>query len=292
VIYTTYDSFETEEDSAYVNGNQVDDADILRRWVIDELGEREQCPYCTAKFVFADNARDADQDTGRCSTLAVCDTCGFWQWNHNVWFPRGASWSAYMAKVREFDAVPSHCQTEIAQSIRRNPMLLHSMSPKLLEQHVAAVLKANYADSEAIHVGQSHDGGVDVLFVDAGGTQSLVQVKRRTNPDASEGVVTVRNLLGVMAPRRVLKGIIVSTADHFTYEAYATVAEAKAAGYEVSLVDKGKLLRMLPPLIPKRPWRKAVRELAPNLSSLFSRQLQAQGVTLNPESRRIVDLFL
>jgi hypothetical protein len=80
----------------------------------------------------------------------------------------------------------------------------------------------------------------DVLFVDAG-VKCLIQVKRREDPAFAEGVAGIRNLLGTMILEDALRGIIVSTADHFTYCAYDAVGRANERGMQIDLVDRGKL---------------------------------------------------
>jgi hypothetical protein len=82
------------------------------------------------------------------------------------------------------------------------------------------------------------------------GKKWVVQVKRRTTA-AGESVETVRSLLGVMYGDLKLRGIVVSTADHFTHWADKL---AKKNGV-VELVDRGKLDLMLSPLLPEAPWR-------------------------------------
>jgi hypothetical protein len=50
------------------------------------------------------------------------------------------------------------------------------------------------------------------------------------------------------------RGIIVTTSDSFSYRARQECAGVKDKGYEVQLIDKGILDRMLGPIVPKHPW--------------------------------------
>ena len=61
-------------------------------------------------------------------------------------------------------------------------------------------------------LGRPRDGGVDVLLIDAEKEEWLIQVKRRKSQNSTEGVNTIRNILGVMTVKDVYKGIVVSTA--------------------------------------------------------------------------------
>jgi hypothetical protein len=53
----------------------------------------------------------------------------------------------------------------------------------------------------------------------------------------------------------VCHGIVVSTADHFTYRAYQAANRATEIGMTVKLIDKGILDRMLEVVLPDvLPW--------------------------------------
>jgi restriction endonuclease Mrr len=148
--------------------------------------------------------------------------------------------------------------------------LWHSIRPGNLERLVTEIFRANHARSEVFHVGRPVDGGVDVVFVDSGRRQWLIQVKRRGCDSASEGVETIRNLLGTVLLHGAVRGIVVSTADHFTYQAYRAQSRAEQIGYQIHLVDKGKLHRMLDPLLPDRPWLRFIREEHPQWRDYFA----------------------
>ena len=61
--------------------------------------------------------------------------------------------------------------------------------------------------------------------------------------------------------KRSLKGIVVSTADHFSYRAFEAVGRAKELGCEIRLVDKGILNRMCSSLLLlDRPWLSFFRD--------------------------------
>ncbi|MBD2580163.1 restriction endonuclease [Oscillatoria sp. FACHB-1406] len=129
------------------------------------------------------------------------------------------------------------------------------MNPYRLETLVADIFKANHSHAEVIHVGKPHDGGVDVFFVDADQKQWLIQVKRREKANSTEPVETIRNLLGTMLLEGACHGIVVSTADRFSYQAYQAVNRAEEVGMTVKLIDRGILNRMLEAVLPNVfPW--------------------------------------
>lgn len=150
---------------------------------------------------------------------------------------------------------PECCSNELAQYLRRNPAYWHKITPKQLEKLVTEVFKANYDDAEAIHVGRPFDRGIDVVFIESSGTRWLIQVKRRERPVPSEGFATLQSILGALALDGARHGIVVSTADSFSFHARRGRQLAEQQGFLVDFVDKGVLNRMITPLLPRIPWR-------------------------------------
>jgi hypothetical protein len=140
---------------------------------------------------------------------------------------------------------------------------------------VADIFRANHASSEVIHVGKPDDGGVDVILIDSANEQWLAQVKRRERQDSSEGVSTIRNLIGTMVLEGAKRGIVVSTADHFTLRARQAAKKLKKQGFYIELIDKGILNRMLDPILPDRPWLSIVRAHDPEIADRLSLQVSS-----------------
>jgi HJR/Mrr/RecB family endonuclease len=143
---------------------------------------------------------------------------------------------------------------EVAVWLRRTPAGWYTINTRRFEQLDADVFRRNYSAAEVTHVGRPDDGGVDVLLVEADGRQWLIQAKRRESPDTSEGISTVRNLLGAMVLEDARYGVVVSTADHFSYRARQAVGRAHERGMVLRLIDKRAFDRLLDPLLPDRPW--------------------------------------
>ena len=285
---------ENSGESMVLNGFDVADAEkqeLIHEWLYSSSRARDGgCPGCGSPLHWADKdglaTVDGEPPHYHSIYAAECHYCTFWNLSMaegdknddclNPWSP--SAW--YISKVREFDSIPEHCHAEMAQHLRRHPSLWHSMSPERLEKLVAAVYKANYCDAEVLHVGRPSDGGVDVVFVDSGSKQWLIQVKRRENPASSEEVSTLRNLLGAMVLRDSRYGIVVSTADHFTYQALRAKGRAHEVGYEVSLVDRGKLARMIDPLLPDREWLSIIYQYLPEWVSYFKSRIESRNQLL------------
>jgi len=194
----------------------------------------------------------------RCFRLANCPNCCAWQ------FSAGESTNKCMdapktviaeSVARTFETpIPEGCAGEVAQWLRRDPSIWHTMSPSDMERFVAAVFRANYRCAEVTHVGKPGDLGIDVLYVDAGGEDWLIQVKRREHADAVEGFDTLQRLLGTLTLEGKIRGIIVTTASRLSRHLLKQKKRAESRGYTIKLLDRGRLNRMLSPLLPTRPW--------------------------------------
>lgn len=150
--------------------------------------------------------------------------------------------------------VPQGCSEELAQHLRRNPSLWHCLEPARLETLVRDIWKANHRHCEVKHVGGPGDLGVDVLFVDDNERRWLIQVKRRSKANKAEGFSTLQSILGTLALQGERYGIIVSTADYFSYQAKREAENAAKQGFTIKLLDKGILDRMVGALLPRAPW--------------------------------------
>jgi HJR/Mrr/RecB family endonuclease len=239
----------------------------IRRRPLDTLPLiRRRCPYCRADLRVLERverpfSEDEDIDVETLGALELCPGCRYWRWHFvdSQFMARGGefvhNYVSYVSKEREFaEVLPDGCASELAQWIRRKQQLWHLMSPRRLERLVADVFRANHADAEVSHVGRPADGGVDVVMVEASGNTWLIQVKRRQRPGSTEGVSTIRNLLGTMILNGARHGVVVSTADHFSTHALAAVGRARECGMIVRLVNRVMLDRLIEPLMPYDPW--------------------------------------
>jgi hypothetical protein len=76
-----------------------------------------------------------------------------------------------------------------------------------------------------------------------------------------------------MVLEEVVRGIVVSTADHFTLRAHQAAKKIEKQGLHLKLVDRGILDRMLEPLLPDRPWLQIVRSHNPEMADLLASQV-------------------
>jgi HJR/Mrr/RecB family endonuclease len=246
----------------------------LGREVTEQLRfAKTTCPFCGTRtdivdrFEHAEEEADPDYEVEARASFEVCRRCFYWRWHFldQEFMLRGGEYcyeyKSYASKLQEFaPSIPEACSVEIAQWLRRRPSYWDDLDPSRLERFIADVYRANYADAEVTHIGRTADGGVDVVMVRASGDRWLIQVKRRrkTSRRKGEGVETLRNLLGAMTLQNARIGAIVSTADHFTYDALRSARRAHEVGYLVHLVDRALLDEMVGSLLPIEPWRQVL----------------------------------
>ena len=276
-----YDRFEIRGDEEYVLYDDAyhagEDEETICK---NPLQDIENCSYCSTALIKIEN-ETLQESMHRDYCLWYCDYCRFWQARiysaFQACMPPPDNW-AYISKLREFDTnLPEGCSEELALYIRRYPNFLHSCDPKGFEKFVAEVFRANYTNAEVLHVGKPSDGGIDVLLIEARGDQSLIQVKRRESQKRSEGVSTIRDILGAMVVKGVYIGIVVSTVERFSSQAEQAVAKAKKRGMTVHLVDKGIFNKMLDPILPDRPWLGPVSEVDEEIAKYLSDQIPSDN---------------
>jgi hypothetical protein len=265
--------------SKYPEFNALKKVDNFMTVTLEDLPSvRSRCPFC-AQILNVRNEmyddpyseeRDWEEvDICSKSRLEYCNTCGFWQFHElrsrildNRWFVRHAHiLTTTVSKVRTFDEVPGDALYEISQWFTRHPGLYQSVNPSYLEKLVGTIFAASGHYSEVNHVGRPDDGGVDLVLIKNDKSTWLVQVKRRESPDSSEPVQTVRNLLGAMVLNDSRAGIVVSTADHFTYRAREATQKADRFGYRIDLIDRHLLDQMLSQALLHAPWRKVIASI-------------------------------
>jgi hypothetical protein len=263
---------------------------VYEERVWTSFNELRSCPFCTAAL---SHVRVTDSyDFGRFfrkGLLAACGNCRFWFWNWDALNDEVLEKTLAVSYLRGFDGnFPEVCAGELGQHLRRNPQLYHSLEPRKLEELVAAVFRSNYRDSEVVHVGKPLDGGFDVLFIDSESSQWLIQVKRRESPDAAEPVKTLRELVGAMVESSTLKGVVVTTADHFSVWAERYAQNVARVGFTIDLIDRGKLDRMVSAVLPVEPWMASIISvIEPGVAAAMNAEVTVQEHQGQSETREL-----
>lgn len=196
------------------------------------------CPYCTGKLI-SEHVIDPEE------FLLVCPNC---TWNCAI-RESGGPFSGlhfiHLSILRAFDIKNrEEALGALASELLLNWERVRDLHPKKMEQFVAAVLKG-ILDCETRWVGQSHDGGIDVIAL-IDDHPLAVQVKRRSNHDSVEGVQIVREFCGSLLLSDYQRGMIISTADHFSTVAQKSAQKllAKSILTSLHLVNCGELYEM------------------------------------------------
>jgi hypothetical protein len=262
-----------ENDEIFINNRFIRNKQqnrSIKEYLRQEFRFKKYCPFCNSELlvkIYKEEGLPPSHDDFsydlysyyESGKLWYCPKCAFWQilmYEYTCGdYDEYQTWSYAISKKKEFDTdFTDDCKSVIAQSIRRDKSLWNSMDPKKLEIFVTDIFASFYNNCEVYHIGKPYDKGIDVLFIDSDKKEWLIQVKRRKKILSSEGISTIRNLLGTLLLENNKYGIVVSTADHFTYEACKNANLSRDRGYEIELIDKHKLDLMLDPLIPKEPW--------------------------------------
>lgn len=270
ILHSNIDILESNDFTWTINGKKVSKA--MTEFLDSVYGNGDSftqgrlfaCPYCKttlSKTIFQD-IPDEEDDNGyilnREFQISVCENCKYWEVHRAEYsnkcmdFPLNRIGSSVALKFE--NELPTGCAKELAQFIRRNPDFLNRINPKLFEKFVADVFRANHREAEVVHVGKPFDKGIDVIYIDDNSQEWLIQVKRREHSNRAEGFSTLQSMLGTLALEGKRHGIIVTTADYFSYHAEKATKQAEQQGYTVELIDKGKLNRMISPLLPDTPW--------------------------------------
>lgn len=185
--------------------------------------------------------------------VVQCPICGWWEYKYQnssdaiVDGIRATDLEYSSAILRRYDnsscAVPVEA---LRHQLPKEPDLIYSINPHKMEELVRSVFSDFYPSCKVYAFGKTRDGGKDGLLVDDSGNQILLQIKRRENPNATEGVTALRELMGVSLLYDNIKGcIFVSTADHYSPDAvkYARAAEHRKKVEIFELVDCKEFLR-------------------------------------------------
>jgi restriction system protein len=213
----------------------------------EKLPNLGYCPYCkiTCKEKrYTAGATNPITGVEWMGELYRCGRCGWWDFIVS----EGCMDDPYLATtykdesqfrgiLKSFDLDSYSTPVDaLIKHIKRNPKALYSVNPKKMEEIVQSVLSEFY-DCEVKHVGQTGDGGIDLLVANSDKTLA-VQVKRRTGPGKTETVQLIREFLGAIQLEGLKEGIIVSTADRFTKGAVAAAERA----IKMKLVHNYKLI--------------------------------------------------
>lgn len=202
-------------------------------------------------------------------TILFCKFCGWWKVlftvGHNGGFGVTDLPSAHgVLKQYDIDS-PTTPINLIHRHLIQYPKDIANVNPYNFEKIIASCFKDYYAPCEVIHIGQSHDRGIDLKLIMSDGGTYLVQVKRRKNIHKNESVKFIRELNGVLFREGIPKGIFVTTAKGYTKDAVAEthILTETAIPYDMKLLAFDDLIKMLniSPQEPYKPWTECLKNI-------------------------------
>ena len=238
-----------------------DPASFLLAW--------EVCPFCQSVMtcpIDENKVIPMAPDESFAFRLSACVACGWWtahsQWVYDRdYIEKVAAEVLRIARkgiAKEFNVTAGELPLEaLIREAKKRPQILYDVNPRKLEETVAAVFGA-VMDCNVEHVGRSHDGGVDLIVLDAD-APLLVQVKRRQHAEHVEPASLVREFIGAVALRGAVRGAVVSTARKFSplAQRHARNIVSSRTFVEFDLIDFARfrdLLRLTPGSLTD-PWR-------------------------------------
>lgn len=192
------------------------------------------CPFCKKKItevVFS--KRDDTKNEWlfgsfwQSEIVVQCSVCGWWEHKYTnqsdaiIDGIRANDIEIDTAILRKYNDGDSKVPIDLLRNyIETHPDKIYGIDAHKMAELVRFVFTDFYPQCKVIPLGKTRDGGKDGLIIDGNGKQTILQVKRRTSPSATESVVPVRELLGVaILEEPPASCIFVSTADHFSKEA-------------------------------------------------------------------------
>jgi len=206
---------------------------------------RDACPFCQTRLRrrFDEFGRDDYFREEFAWESWACLACGWW-WEGTLperSYSRGTTKAAILKSSTAPDSL-----IEGIDEIRKNSTTLFQMNPTKFERFVGDILSEFY-QCEVVHCGKSHDGGIDLIVLDSDQGYKAVQVKRRMSPQSVESVSLVREFRGALLLAGQDRGLIVTTAHHFSKAAVeaSTPAPQHLVPQTIDLIDCRKLLDIM-----------------------------------------------
>ena len=236
------------------------------------------CPFCHTEIknkVYQKEQRDCPEwlfgSFDQWEEVIQCPVCGWWEYKYQNSSDaildgiRASDIEYSSAILRRYDN--SSCEAPInalREQLLKTPDIIYSVHPHKMEDLVRSVFSDFYPSCKVYAFGRTRDGGKDGILVDNNGNQTLLQIKRRENPKATEGVIPLRELMGVsLLYDNVKSCIFVSTADHFSPEAikYAKAIESRHIVDTFELIDCQEFLKRIDLTKDKLPtaWESLLR---------------------------------
>ncbi|WP_367389848.1 restriction endonuclease [Lewinella sp. LCG006] len=232
----------------------------------------EKCKFCQTKLQTPVKEVPDVGTFGYDNTTIVydCPKCGWWYLSREESLYLGEGVSQFQSErvlgiLRQYSVDCKELPIEtLRRELSKRPEIAYGVNPTVFERLVGDILK-DHLDCQVVHVGKSNDGGIDLLLIDSENETTVVQVKRRTKPNSTEGVVPIRELIGAMAINNNKRAIFVTTAKKYSNFAHAAKMKVLKNNFveAIELIDFPKFVDILNlnKAMEERPWKKLMRSL-------------------------------
>jgi restriction system protein len=180
--------------------------------------DMHNCIYCTGNLNMVVSKEEGNSSFYSHGDVLECESCGWWSASKTFVdfesdYPQAFT-KIFHSVIKNYSIADKNpLILNVHRELKKDPSKIASMNKTAFEKYMAEVLE-NHFSCQVKHVGKSDDGGVD-LWILENEEKTLVQVKNR-ELHKTEGVGTVRSLLGSMLDMDIYRGMIISTAKTFT----------------------------------------------------------------------------
>lgn len=237
-----------------------------------------KCPFCKTEIsnqIYYKCRKDYPEwlwgSFDESEEVIQCPVCGWWEYKYlsqsdaiiDGIRATDIEYASSIIKKYEDDSIDVPISA-LRNYIEKKPEIIYNIDAHKMEELVRSVFKDVYPACTVKAFGKTRDGGKDGVLIDNEGKKTLIQVKRRTKQNATEGVDALRALIGASVVEDNVKGcIFVSTADHFSAPAkqYASQVLEKHFIETFDLIDCKEFFKMLNLTRDKLPndWNKLLR---------------------------------
>jgi restriction system protein len=224
-----------------------------------------KCPNCNTQtfIVFEDGYYSYFADLGMDITIYNCKGCGWWE---QIIVKREGiglikTERNHRSILRKYSVSDKNIPIEtLNQFLLKNKKSLFDIHPTQMERIVQKTLSSFYL-CNVIHCGKSHDGGIDLFYVESD-TPVAIQVKKHKSPSKVEPVKVIREILSAAQLKNYKEIVFVTTAHHFSKPAIKASEIAINLGIvnRFELIDFNRFVDLLnlTNRNPSEPWRQFV----------------------------------
>ncbi|MEM6891063.1 MAG: restriction endonuclease [Pseudomonadota bacterium] len=201
------------------------------------------CEYCGGRTKVVDDRSFTYSMPAYREVYCVCEICGFWRNRYEDTIGNNVI-SAPL--ISQFDPENETVSLlHLSEEVSKNAEKIYSMDPRQFEVFVGSVI-SEHSDCEVYHVGGTGDDGVDLIAI-VSDRPNLIQVKRRADPQAVEGIDVVKLLFASAFGQGQMSGTVITSAQRFSKPAkeWSRNRALKDLRFDLELLAINDLIHMV-----------------------------------------------